>query len=168
MLKVTSKFLGRLRDPIDWKDLRYAYAHQLIDAQTVIDHAWRVLSESGCDNEDIIALASAKVDDPLGPIIDRVAGLGELTPDLVRKWALILAAFINESDVADKLEAIEEVYSSFDYPEELAGMVRYMPMIGPSQGSKAANEGQMLNRLKELSARIVVSGQTNLLTLGCN
>jgi hypothetical protein len=157
MLKVNSEFLGRLRDPIDWKDLRYAYAHQLIDAQTVIDHAWRVFSESRCDNEDIIAITSAKVDDPLGPIIDRVAGPGEPTPDLIRKWALIIAAFIMESDISDKLEAIEEVYSSFDYPEELAGMVRYMPMTGPNLGSKAANEERMLNRLKELSAKIVVS-----------
>jgi hypothetical protein len=70
---------------------------------------------------------------------------------------LIIAAFIRESDISDKLEAIEEVYSSFDYPEELAGMVRYMPMTGPNLGSKAANEERMLNRLKELSAKIVVS-----------
>ncbi len=158
MVKVTNEFLGRLRDPIDWKDIRFAYAHQLIDGQTVRDHAWRMLSESGCDNENIIAIAAAKDNDPMGPIIDRVAGLGEPTPDIIRKWALIIAAFISESNVSDKLEAIEEVYSSFDYPEELAGMVRYMPIIGPSLGNKAANEGRMLNSLKELSAKILGTG----------
>ena len=89
--------------------------------------------------------------------MDRVAGPGETTADLIRKWALIIAAFISESDISEKIEAIEEVYSSFDYPEELAGMVRYMSMTGPNLGSKAANEERMPNKLKELPARIVVS-----------
>jgi len=68
---------------------------------------------------------------------------------------LILAAFISESDVPDKLDAIEEVYSSFDYPEELTGMVRYMPMQGTDLGSREANEGRMLDLLKDLAAKIV-------------
>lgn len=157
MLKIPETFLARLREPLDWIDLRYAYAHQLVDGQAVIDHACRVLSEAGCDNDEILAIASAKGTDILEPLIDLVCGPVESPPNLSRKWALILAAFISESDVPNKLDAIEEVYSSFDYPEELTGMVRYMPMQGPDLGSREANEGRMLDSLKDLAAKIVHS-----------
>lgn len=155
MLKIPGTFLARLREPIDWIDLRYAYAHQLVDGQTVIDHACRVLSEVECDNDKIFAIASAKRTDQLKSLIDLVSGPVEPPPELSRRWALILVAFISESDFPDKLGAIEEVYSSFDYPEELSGMVRYMPMQGPDLGSIEANERRMLNSLKDLSAKIV-------------
>jgi hypothetical protein len=158
MLKIPSQFLARLREPIDWTDLRYGYAHQLVDGQAVIDHACRVLCEAECDNDEILAIAIAKRTDRLEPLIVLVTGPIEPPPDLSRKWALILSAFINESDVPDKLNAIEEVYSSFDYPEELSGMVRYMPMQGPDLGSREANESRMLDSLKELSVKIVRPG----------
>lgn len=158
MLKIPGSFLARLREPLDWMDLRYAYAHQLVDTQAVIDHACQVFSEGECDNDKILAIASANATDHLGPLIDRIAGSVEPPADLGRKWALILAAFISESDLPDRLDAIEEIYSSFDYPDELSGMVRYMPMNGPDLGSREANESRMLNSLKDLSAKIVLPG----------
>ena len=157
MLIIPSRFLARLREPIDWIDLQYGYKHHLIDGQAVIDHACRVLPEAVGENDTILAIASSKAPDQLGPLIDLMVGSVESPPDLSRKWALILAAFINESDLPDKLSAIEEVYSSFDYPEELSEMVRYMPMNGPDLGSREANECRMLNSLKKLSAKIVHS-----------
>jgi|GEM_PF-2918543 len=72
MLKIPETFLARLREPLDWIDLRYAYAHHLVDGQAVIDHACRVLSETECDNEKILAIASAKGTDLLEPLIDLV------------------------------------------------------------------------------------------------
>lgn len=158
MLKVPGRFLVRLREPVDWSDLRYAYANQIIDGKAVIDHACRVLSESETDNDELLAIASAKETDQLESLLDQLAGSFEPTPDTRRKWALIMAAFICESEIADKLDAVEEVYSSFDYPEELAGMVRYMPISGADLGSKEANESRMLNLLKELTSNIVISG----------
>lgn len=155
MFKVSSKFLARLREPVDWADLKYAYENQLIDGQALIDHACRILSETECDNDEILAIASARETDQLKPLIERVVGSVENTPVHARKWALILAAYISERDVPDKLEAIEDVYSSFDYPEELAEYIRYMPMSGPDLGSKEANERRMLESLKNLSTEIV-------------
>ncbi|MCR9232378.1 DUF2247 family protein [Gimesia chilikensis] len=157
MLKVPSKFLTRLREPVDWSDLKYAYDNQLVDGQAVIDHACHILSESGRDNDDVLAIASARETDELKPLIDRVVGSLEHSNEHSLKWALILAAFISEADVPDKLEAIEDVYSSFDYPEELAQFVCYMPMNGPDLGSKEANENRMLESLRMLAAEIVAS-----------
>src|SRR5690606_12240642 len=91
MLKVPSKFLARLREPVTWSDLQYAYENQLVDGQTVIDHACRLLSESGCDNNDVLAIASARETDELKPLIDHVVGSLEHSDEHSLKWALILA-----------------------------------------------------------------------------
>ena len=155
MLKVPSKFLARLREPVDWSDLQYAYDRHLVDEQALIDHACRLLFETECDNDDILAIASAREADELKPLMYQVVGDLEHNNEHPIKWALILAAFINQSDVPDKLDAIEDVYASFDYPEQLAQFVRYMPMTGPDLGSKEANENRMLESLKSLATEIV-------------
>ncbi|MHB8861861.1 MAG: DUF2247 family protein [Pirellulaceae bacterium] len=157
MLRVSSTFLTRLREPLDWSELQYAYENQLVDGQALIDHACQILSETECADDGILAIASARETDELRPLIERVAGSSEQTAEHARKWALILAAFVSESDVDDKLGAIDEIYSSFDYPEELAPFVRYMPMNGPDLGCTEANEKRMLESLKELSTQVVAS-----------
>lgn len=157
MLKVPSEFLSRLREPVDWVDLRYAYENQMVDERTLIDHACRMLSKTAYDLDKILSIASAREIDQIKPLIDQVAGPVEHAREQARKWAIILAAFISESDIPDKLEAIEDVYSSFDYPEELAKFVRYMPMSGPDLGSKEANENRMLEALRIMSMEIVTA-----------
>ena len=155
MLQVPSKFLARLREPVDWPELRYAYDNHLVDEQAVIDHACRLFSKSGYGDSDVLAIAFSRTIDDLKPLLDRVAGPPGNTNGHVVKWALILAAFISETDVGDKLEAVEDVYSSLDYPEELAQFIRYMPINGPDLGSQNANETRMLESLTRLAAEIV-------------
>lgn len=155
MIRVPRTFLTRLREPLEWGELQYAYVHQLVDGQALIDHACQLLSETECEDDDVLAIASARETDELRPLIARVAGSPKQTREHARKWALILAAFINESRVDDKLGAIEEIYSSFGYPDELAPFIRYMPMNGPDLGSTEAHEKRMLTSLTELSAKIV-------------
>lgn len=156
MIRIPTEFLSRLREPLDWVDLRFAYERQIVGAKTLIDHACSVLSETESDDEALLALASANESDRLEPWLKQLAPLNDGGSEQDHKWALILAAFISESDIADKLGAVEEVYSSCDYPDELAQFVRYMPMKGPDLGSKQANEERMLESLRAFSAQVVV------------
>jgi hypothetical protein len=155
MFKVPSEFLLRLREPLDWVDLKYAYENGLIGPQFVIDFACRQLSETDCADDDVLAIASAAKSAPLSLLIERVTGIVEFKPETVRKWALILAAFIGGSDAPHKLDIVREIYTSFDYPEELAEYVNYMPMNGPDLGSVEANENRALESLKNFSTRFV-------------
>jgi hypothetical protein len=156
MIQIPTDFLSRLREPLDWVDLRFAYDRQIVGAKTLIDQACKVLSETDSNDEALLSVASANESDRLEPWLNQLAPLNGGKSEQDHKWALILAAFISESDIADKLAAVEEVYSSFDYPEELAEFVRYMPMKGPDLGSKQANEERMLASLREFSAQVVV------------
>lgn len=155
MIRIPTDFLNRLHEPLDWVDLRFAYDRQIVGAKALIDKACRVLSETVSDDEALLAVASANESDRLEPWLNQLAPLNGAESEQDHKRALILAAFINESDIADKLSAVEEVYSSFDYPDELAEFVRYMPMKGPDLGSKQANEERMLESLREFSAQVV-------------
>lgn len=46
-----------------------------------------------------------------------------------RRWLYLILAWLyeNRASVADPLAEVEEIYSDFDYPEEVARFVRYMP-----------------------------------------
>ncbi len=155
MMTIPCEFLFRLRDPVDWNDLLYAYHRQIIDITTLTAYVSRALGEVAFDNDAAIPDGLPEKPEQLKPFLDRAAGDVYPTDERSKKWAMILAAFVNEFEVGDKLTAIDDIYSSFDYPEELAGMVRYMPMLGPDLGSKEANENRMLESLSDLSKSIV-------------
>lgn len=155
MIKVPYAFLKRLREPIGWAGLKYGYTNQFVEKQVLIDHACEVLLTSSDENVVEIAIFKSTVD--ISAKVDRLVCTDEADSDQATKWAKILVAFINESDRLDKLNAVEEVYSSLGYPEMLAGMVRYMPTDEPDLGSKEANENRMLERLKEFAASVVTA-----------
>ena len=53
------------------------------------------------------------------------------------KWLYVLLSWIyeNRSDFDDALQAVEQVYADFDYPQSIESFVRYMPSDEPSLGS---------------------------------
>jgi hypothetical protein len=52
-------------------------------------------------------------------------------------------------ELPDPLACVDEVYADFDYPPQIARLVRYMPMDGPDLGSREANERRMFERWRE-------------------
>ena len=67
-----------------------------------------------------------------------------------RAWLVfsVSLAYILRKDLLDPLQTVEEVYADFDYPEQIASFVRYMPMQGPDLGSRLANERRLFERWK--------------------
>ena len=65
-----------------------------------------------------------------------------------RSWLVfsVSLAYILRKDLLDPLQTVEEVYADFDYPEQIASFVRYMPMQGPDLGSRLANERRLFER----------------------
>lgn len=160
-IEIPSQFLARVRLPIEWADIAYAYENRLIDSQAVIDYACQDVSKCGNDSPDVFAVACAKPSDSLIDALSRIAKADAESTDSIRKWAVILAAYIAERDDLDQLSVIEDVYSSHDYPSELSPFVRYMPMTDPDLGSPFANEQRMISRLKEFAESIVMPDNAN-------
>ena len=70
--------------------------------------------------------------------------------DVPGKWLYLVLAWLfeNRRSVNDPLGRVEEIYSDFDYPREIAPFVRYMPMVGPDLGSREKNEARMYDDWK--------------------
>jgi len=68
--------------------------------------------------------------------------------DLRDKWLYLTLAWLHAQPASarDRLLAVEEVYSHFDYPEAIVGFVGYMPMVGPDLGSPEAHIERMMTR----------------------
>jgi len=127
----------------------------MIDSQTVIDYACKELAEHDTDNQELLNIACASASDALTEPLSRISIGGADSTELTKKWALILAAYIAEHGDLDRLSAIEDVYSSYDYPSELTAFVRYMPSTDSDLGSRSANEQRMIDALKEFGMTIV-------------
>jgi hypothetical protein len=156
-ITIPSGFLPRVKLPVDWDDIAWAYDNGLIDSQTVIDYACDEISRENTECQAVLELACARAPDSLAEPLSRVTGPDFASGKSTKKWALLLAAYIAERDDVDQLSEIEDVYSSYDYPSELSPFVRYMPMTGPDLGSRSANEQRMINALKEFAKTIVGS-----------
>lgn len=48
----------------------------------------------------------------------------------------------------DPVRVVEELYSDFGYPNEIAPFVRYMPMVGPDLGDRATNQARLYDYWK--------------------
>jgi len=155
MFEIPLQFLTSLREPINMHDMKYAYAHNLIDKKTFSSYVTYIAAEGEHDREDAQVFSVSNEPNQSEQLAERVACPAESTPEQNRKWALILASFIIQSNISDKLAAIENLYSELNYPEDLARFVRYMPMSGPDMGSREANENRMLESLKSMAADIV-------------
>lgn len=71
-----------------------------------------------------------------------------------RKWLYLLLAWLfeNKESVPDPLGDVETIYADFDYPPEIEGFVRYMPVTDaydPSAHAKDENENRLFGKWRE-------------------
>jgi hypothetical protein len=93
-------------------------------------------------------LASSSNFDDVQSLILRLAEDGGSPPQSERILRLVLAYLREIETRKDRLlDRIEEVYADFDYPDCIAGAVRYMPMQGVDLGSIEANEDRLVANL---------------------
>jgi hypothetical protein len=153
------EFLLRLRNPLSWNDLKYAYERGIVKSKTVIDFACEAACRDSQSSADLISLANCHPSESISEKLLRIASTeSKDQPEQEKRWALILACYVGENKlVEDPLSLVEEIYADFGYPKELAPFVRYMPLNGPDLGSVQANENRMFDALKNFSSSIVAS-----------
>lgn len=149
-----------------------------IPAPYVLERAIPTAAELGfgyhhgwLSQEDTVAIAAAK-GGAGAPLLDAEKELAQLLPDdfirvdplaeelevsdepverRARLWLFLALAWVydHRSEFADPFETIEMLYADFDYPEEIQGLVRYMPAkAGEDVGLDAIDKRwrQYLNR----------------------
>jgi len=68
-----------------------------------------------------------------------------------RRWLYLVLAWLFEhrAGLDDPLQAVETVYAEFDYPEEIAKLVRYMATDDPDLGDAKLNENRLLEKWEQ-------------------
>ncbi|WP_429434308.1 DUF2247 family protein [Pseudomonas sp. BS3782 TE3695] len=124
---------------LNWKEPLYGFEHGFIDEKGVSEYTCKTLTEKS--SQEAIELASLLpqenylASDLLQSLADK-----DLSPvtDTTKPWILLLLSFLleHQEDYEDPLEIVEELYANFDYPEEIASLVRYMPTPKESKDPK--------------------------------
>ena len=141
------------RATLSWRDMQFGLSNGFLDPQAPIDKAVEEIVEHDAPSPDILELASASRSDPMAHLVARLA---EVEPDCSEKdpravWLYLVLAWLYEHRAGnpDPLQTVEEIYSDFGYPEDIASFVRYMPAGDPDLGSCEANELRMFERWKQ-------------------
>lgn len=151
-LEIPSSFIKE-RVALSWTEVCFGLENELLDPSAPVDLAVAQAIELETPPSALVELAGASRGDPVLDLVKLLAGREPRPPDntIRDKWLYLTLAWIYEhrDEYSDPLQAVENVYADFDYPSQIAGFVRYMPMKGADLGSKAANERRLYDRWEE-------------------
>lgn len=123
-------------------ELTAGYRAAFLDASGAVQVAERLLSDGGTVPDWIEETALLLSDDyrRIDDLIPERADQDPAAADPLQVWLfLVLADLWNNRDaVADPLAEVESVYADFDYPEEMQGFVRFLPVHEGTEVGTAA------------------------------
>ncbi len=161
--RISLEFLKRLHRMPSWSEIAFGFERQLISPSVVIDYAMDKVAEVDQPNDDELAVASSSINDSIIERVGKLAAEDAASGDdaIQSLWANILLAWLYEhrDELDDPLGAVEEIYAEYNYPEEWAKFVRYMPGDAPDLGSIEANEQRMIASIGEYIDQFV-AGRT--------
>jgi hypothetical protein len=144
--KIPFSFINELCE-ITLREAAWGYEQQFIAWKDIVDLARSRVADSS-DNEIVAELARLNKEQVwrVGELVGKLAREEQPESDgtVRRKWLFFLLAWIFEKrqNIADPLGEVEMVYSDFDYPNEIEGFVRYMPVAAdydPKEHSQINN-----------------------------
>lgn len=124
---------------LSWRELLFGFENGYIDEKGVSEYACDALTSTS--PAEAIELASLEpqenylVHDILKLLTDKYSSTES---NLTKPWIFLLLSFLleNKENYNDPLGIVEELYADFDYPEEIAPLVRYMPSPEGVEGSE--------------------------------
>jgi hypothetical protein len=167
-LRIPFEFIGD-RFPISWRAILFGLQNELLDPAAPMSLAAEQLTKEENSSATLIELAGLSGDEDPSAYVERLARdtPEEAVEEIRSKWVCIVLTWIYEhkDEYEDPLQAVEEVYADFDYPERIAGFVRYMPCNESDLGSRELNEARLFDRWKEYlgkcSSEFIVCPQAN-------
>jgi hypothetical protein len=139
---------------LSWGEVAWGYHNHYIAWSDVVDIACDCLAEN--KNEPILvelAGLSKTEASEAGQLLDKLAAnITDGDEETIKaKWLFLSLAWLfeNRASLHDPFDAVEEIYSDFDYPEDVAQFVRYMPVsdgYDPSIHSAEENQSRLLSK----------------------
>lgn len=116
-----------------WQELLYGMENKIIDRSEVINFATHVLDEGILGFDWVLKIAIADEYEDILPYIHELINLEDSEDNIMiqDKWryAILKELYAKKSNYEDFNEKVEEIYADFDYPEDMAGFIGYMPSV---------------------------------------
>jgi hypothetical protein len=143
---------------LTWREILWGYDHGWINCKGLTELATRRLTTNDPTPPAEVELAGLVVGES-----SRARALAEelasqerpLSDEVIkRKWLYLILRWLfeNRERAADPFALVDELYSDFDYPDEVAPFVRYMPPEDgyyPSKHSETENYDHMLQQWRD-------------------
>ncbi|MBL1230085.1 DUF2247 family protein [Enterococcus sp. BWB1-3] len=116
-----------------WQEILSGMENKIIDRSDVINYATRVLEEGILGFDWVLKIAIADEYEDILPYIYELINLEDSEEDsmIQDKWRyfILKELYAKKSNYEDFNEKVEEIYADFDYPEDMAGFIGYMPSV---------------------------------------
>lgn len=149
--KIPYEFI-RQRAKLNWNEIMFGLEHEFISPEAAINKASDRLNSGEDVSNKEIELAGLPKSESVTDLVTSLASAEAAPSDenIRALWLYLVLAWLYEkrNTIADPLGAVEEVYSDFGYPGEIAAFVRYMPMTGPDLSSRTKNEERLYDYWK--------------------
>lgn len=148
-----------------WRDVLWGYLHNLVDWKFVVGIADYHVSSGSYEmlEVDLICLGGTDIQE----IESKLHVLGRKDSGVIRidsksKWLFVALKWVyeNKEDYLDPLGEVELLYEEFDFPSEVEGFVRYMPLADDCNHKDSGRKGNLkkifncwsdyLNRMEDL------------------
>ena len=153
----------RTHTRLSWREVLFALERDLIEPGAPVDVAVDRLVDEERSEPTVMDLAGLQRTGHLRAHVERLAASEtDFSDDAIReKWLCISLSwlFVNRSQFSDPLALVAMVYADFDYPEEMADFVRYMPSAEPDLGSRELNELRLIRNWERFVESCTVRGR---------
>lgn len=136
---------------LTWSDIDYGIKNKFIKPNVAVERAIFEINQKEDYNQVVFDLASLYKDESVYPYLTIMVD-SELKIKsesyTKEKWMFLLLDWIynNRDKYNDALDIVCLIYSDFDYPEQLAPFVKYMPSDEPSLGSLELSEARLYKK----------------------
>ncbi|MBC1425574.1 DUF2247 family protein [Listeria seeligeri] len=128
----------------NWQEILYGMENKIIARSEVINYATHVLDEGILGFDWVLKVAIADEYEDILPYIHELIYLedSEDNSTIQDKWryAILKELYANKSNYEDFNKKVEEIYADFDYPEDMAGFIGYMPSVDGKSMEEAWQE----------------------------
>ncbi|WP_434559246.1 DUF2247 family protein [Pseudomonas sp. Z4-20] len=142
---------------LKWSELLYGLERGYVDEGGVIDYVCDALTIDAPNEALEIASLEPQEQYSVRNILKTLKDQDSREDlDLAEPWLFLLLSFVfeNKSKYTDPLGVAEELYAEFDYPEEVAPIIRYMPLADGAEGCEELLFNNWKNILSSYETRL--------------
>lgn len=138
---------------LNWRDILFAIEQRFMTPDAAIDHAVAVVSQVANPPKVAVELACLLKGESIHPYIDELVNkeVDDNNDSASEKIMFLTLDWVynHKASYTEPLETVEIIYADFNYPEEIASFVRYMPSEQPPLASLELNRELLYRNWKE-------------------